>query len=95
MDTSFNHLRYGLVRLNGYSLEDDSGPFLGLGSSYFSAVWFCKNDRVRYRSDLALLQQGGFTHIRVLSEITGGCGGWWDGKDASPFPYTSDGGCPM
>ena len=37
----------GPVRVENHSLADDNGPFLGLGASYFTALWRCKNDRAR------------------------------------------------
>src|SRR5688500_1997365 len=52
--------RTGRVRLEGHSLADDEGPFLGLGVSYFTALWRCKNDRLRLEADLDFLSRQGF-----------------------------------
>jgi hypothetical protein len=38
-------MRSGRVRVVDHSLVDDGGPFLGLGVSYFTALWRCKHDR--------------------------------------------------
>src|SRR5687767_2067738 len=39
--------RAGRVRVEGHSLVDDKGPFLGLGASYFTALWRARHDRPR------------------------------------------------
>ncbi|NLC57874.1 MAG: hypothetical protein GX774_13645 [Armatimonadetes bacterium] len=62
----------GRVRLQGHSLVDDRGPFLGLGVSYFTALWRCKHDRPRLECDLAFLSQQGFRYYRMLSMV-----GWY------------------
>ena len=49
-----------LVRLSGRSLCDQTGPFLGLGMSYFQTLRHAKYDRARLNSNLALLAANGF-----------------------------------
>ena len=82
--------RAGRVRVIGHSLVDDGGPFLGLGVSYFTALWRCRNDRERLESDLAFLSGQGFNYYRMLSMV-----GWypaWDGLEIAPTPFTSRSG---
>ena len=79
--------RTGRVRVVDHSLADDNGPFLGLGVSYFTALWRYQNDRTRLESDLAFLSQQGFNYTRVLSMV-----GWnraWDGLEIAPVAFTS------
>src|SRR4051812_23526199 len=57
------------VRVEGHSLVDDRGPFLGLGASYFTALVRAKHDRPRLESDLAFLSRSGFNYIRVFSML--------------------------
>ncbi|MBW3622196.1 MAG: hypothetical protein KY468_02165 [Armatimonadetes bacterium] len=79
--------RIGQVRLRRHSLVDNGGPFLGLGSSYFTALWRCKNDRERLESDLAFLSEQDFNYIRILSMV-----GWyaaWEGREIAPVRFTS------
>ena len=45
--------RSGRVRVVDHCLVDDDGPFLGLGVSYFTALWRAKHDRPRLEADLA------------------------------------------
>ena len=42
--------RRGPVRVIGHSLVDEGGPFLGLGVSYFTALWRCRHDPQRLDS---------------------------------------------
>ena len=79
--------RAGRVRVVDHSLVDDNGPFLGLGVSYFTALWRYHNDRPRLESDLAFLSQQGFNYTRILSMV-----GWnraWDGLEIAPVAFTS------
>ncbi len=80
-------VRSGRVRVVDHSLVDDHGPFLGLGVSYFTALWRYHNDRPRLESDLAFLSQQGFNYTRILSMV-----GWfaaWDGLEIAPIAFTS------
>src|SRR5687768_5580669 len=77
--------RPGRVRLDGHSLTDDAGPFLGLGASYFTALWRCKNDRPRLESDLAFLSRNGFNYYRLLSMVGHHPG--WKGREIAPVPF--------
>ena len=52
-----------------HSFADDNGPFLGLGVSYFTALWRCKHDRPRLEKDLAFLAKQGFNYYRMLSMV--------------------------
>jgi len=75
------------VRVAGHSLADDRGPFLGLGVSYFTALWRCKYERQRMESDLAFLSRQGFNYYRVLSMV-----GWnaaWSGREIAPVSFTN------
>ena len=75
-----------LVRLNGNSLCDDTGPFLGLGASYFQALRHAKYDRARLTSNLAFLASKGFNYVRVLSMVN------WDGLEIAPVTFTNSAG---
>lgn len=82
--------RRGTVRVDGHSLVDSGGPLLGLGVSYFSALWQCKYDRPRLESDLKFLSQQGFNYYRILSMV-----GWnaaWEGREIAPVTFTSRAG---
>lgn len=79
-----------LVRLEGNSLADHGGPFLGLGATYFSALRLARSDRARLRSDLSFLRSKGFRFVRVLSMV-----GWnssWQGLEIAPVSFTSQNG---
>ncbi len=78
------------VRVMDHALVDGDGPFLGLGVSYFTALWRCKHDRSRLESDLRFLSAQGFNYYRMLSMV-----GWndsWDGLEIAPVAFTSHGG---
>ena len=79
-------MRAGRVRVVGHSLVDDDGPFLGLGASYFTALWRCKNDRPRLESDLAFLSRQGFNYYRILSMV--GFNPSWEGREIAPVSFT-------
>ena len=76
----------GVVRLSGRSLADVSGPFLGLGASYFQALRHAKYDRARLNRNLALLSTNGFNYVRVLSMVS------WDGLEIAPVTFTNRAG---
>lgn len=75
-----------LVRLSGRSLCDQTGPFLGLGASYFQALRHAKYDRARLNSNLTLLASNGFNYVRVLSMVN------WDGLEIAPVTFTNRAG---
>ncbi|MBI3850244.1 MAG: hypothetical protein HY298_08145 [Verrucomicrobia bacterium] len=75
-----------LVQVNGKSLRDNNGPFLGLGASYFQALRRAKYDRTRLNSDLALLASKGFNYVRILSMVN------WDGLEIAPVSFTNSAG---
>jgi hypothetical protein len=77
----------GPVRLVRHSLADDNGPFLGLGVSYFTALWRCKYDRPRVEKDLAFLAAQGFNYYRMLSMV--GYYPAWDGLELAPVTFTN------
>jgi hypothetical protein len=79
--------RTGLVRLDAHSLVDDQGPFLGLGISYFTALWRCKHDRRRLEADLAFLSDCGFNYYRMLSMV--GHHSAWDGREIAPVTFVN------
>ena len=79
--------RTGPVRVDGHALADDGGPFLGLGASYFTALWRCKHDRPRLEADLAFLARQGFNYYRMLSMV--GYYPAWEGLEIAPVPFTT------
>jgi len=78
-----------MVRLDGKSLCDNNGPFLGLGVSYFQAMRRAKYDRARLSSDLALAAAKGFNYVRILSMVN------WDGLEIAPVSFTNSAGKPV
>ena len=80
-----NIRRTGRVRVEGYSLTDDQGPFLGLGASYFTALWRCKHDRSRLEADLEYLSRQGFNYYRMLSMV--GYHPAWDDREIAPVSF--------
>jgi hypothetical protein len=79
--------RNGRVRIEGHSLVDDGGPFLGLGASYFTALWRAKHDRARLEADLEFLSRCRFNYYRMLSMV--GHNAAWDGLEIAPVSFTS------
>jgi hypothetical protein len=79
--------RAGMVRLDDHALVDDEGHVLGLGASYFTALWRCKYDRPRLESDLAYLSQQGFNYYRMLSMV--GYHPSWAGREIAPVAFTA------
>jgi hypothetical protein len=71
------------VRVEGKSLRDDGGPFLGLGASYFQALRRCKYDRARLHADLTVLASKGFNYVRILSMVN------WDGLEIAPVSFVN------
>jgi len=81
------------VRIEGKSLCDKSGPFLGLGASYFQALRRAKFDRARLTNDLAFLASNNFSYVRVLSMV-----GWypaWEGREIAPVSFRNRAGKPV
>jgi hypothetical protein len=78
--------RPGRVRIDDHSLVDDDGPFLGLGVSYFTALWRSKHDPARLETDLEYLARQGFNYYRMLSMV--GHHPAWDGREIAPVSYT-------
>jgi len=74
------------VRLNGKSLCDETGPFLGLGVSYFQALRHARYDRERLNRNLALFAAKGFNYVRILSMVS------WDGLEIVPVTFTNRAG---
>ena len=75
-----------LVWLNGKSFCDDTGPFLGLGVSYFQALRHAKYDRARLNHNLGLIAAKGFNYVRVLSMVG------WEGLEIAPVSFTNRAG---
>jgi hypothetical protein len=76
-----------MLRLDGHVLRDKSGPFLGLGASYFQALRRVKFERARFESDVQFLASKKFNYVRVLSMV-----GWfqaWDGMEIAPVDFQS------
>ena len=86
VDTGAAPAGANLVRVNGKSLRDHSGPFLGLGATCFQALRRAKYDRTRLNDDLALLASKGFNYVRVLSMVN------WDGLEIAPVSFTNSAG---
>jgi hypothetical protein len=61
----------GKVRLVGRVLQDDRGPFLGLGATLFWSVWGYQHDRARLIQHFELLRAHGFEFVRVLGAVAG------------------------
>ena len=77
----------GTVSVVDCALTDDRGPFLGLGVSYFTALWRYRNDRSRLESDLKFLSEQGFNYYRMFSMV-----GWnpaWTGLEIAPATFTN------
>jgi hypothetical protein len=82
-----------LVRVNGRSLRDNNGPFLGLGASYFQALRRAKYDRARFTNDLAFLASKKMNYVRTLSMV-----GWyeaWQGLEIAPVSFVNRVGTPV
>lgn len=80
----------GMVTLDGNALQADSRHFLGLGATYFRALERARNDRERFRSDLAFLSEQKFDYIRILSMV-----GWyeaWKGLEIAPVRFANRSG---
>ena len=93
VDTSGIPPEPGRVALLGNSLADGTGPFLGLGITYFSALRLARTDRPRLLSELELLRARGFRYVRILSMV-----GWnssWQGIEIAPVAFTSQNGTPV
>jgi hypothetical protein len=79
--------RTGRVRVETHCLMDEKGPFLGLGVSYFTALWRCKHDRARMEADLEFLSRRGFNYYRMLSMV--GHNASWKGLEIAPVSFTT------
>src|SRR6185503_5992565 len=86
VDTTSASSGANLVRVNGKSLRDNSGPFLGLGASYFQALRRAKYDRARLTNDLAVLASKGFNYVRILTMVN------WDGLEIAPVSFVNSAG---
>jgi hypothetical protein len=86
VDNSYNDSN--IVKVQGNSLKDAGGPFLGLGWTYMAAMWMCKNDRAGFQSDLDFMNDKGFNYMRILSEVPGACSScyWW-GRSINASTY--------
>ncbi|GEM_PF-2021507 len=85
-------LPQGLVRVQANSLTDDTGAFLGLGTTYMTAMWQARNNRELLRSDLRFFRQNGINYIRILAQVGGD---YWRGLDIAPLEQrNSDGIVP-
>ncbi|RPH64600.1 MAG: hypothetical protein EHM89_01300 [Acidobacteria bacterium] len=71
----------GRVRLAGRVLQDDRGPFLGLGATLFWSVWGYQHDRPRLVQHFDLLRAHGFEFVRVLGSVAGPS---WQDRAADP-----------
>lgn len=86
VDTTSAAAGANIVRVNGKSLRDNSGPFLGLGVSYFQALRRAKYDRPRLTNDLALLASKGFNYVRILTMVN------WNGLEIAPVSFVNSAG---
>lgn len=71
------------VLVQGDSLRDNNGPFLGLGFTYMRSLQRCKYDRSRWQSDMAAMASKGFNYQRILSEVD------WTGLEIAPVTFPS------
>lgn len=78
--------RAGRVRIEGHSLADDGGRFLGLGVSYFTSLWRCKYERPRLEADLEFLSRQGFNYYRMFSMV--GYNPGWRGREIAPVSFS-------
>lgn len=83
----------GQVRVVANSLVDDNGAFLGLGATYMTALWQCKNNRGLLESDLDLLRSRGFNYIRILAQVGGAS--YWGGLEIVPVDMTDGDSNPV
>ncbi|MCC7073677.1 MAG: hypothetical protein IT383_20370 [Deltaproteobacteria bacterium] len=81
-----HHARAGLVRAHGHVLEDDEGPFVGLGATMMWAAWGYQHDRARLEQNLAFLAEHGFDYIRALGTVGDPTRGddYWEGREIDP-----------
>jgi hypothetical protein len=86
VDTTVTLPGANVVHVNGKSLCDSKGPFLGLGASYFQALRLAKFDRTQLNQDLALLADRGFDYVRILTMVN------WDGLEIAPVNFTNSAG---
>jgi len=89
IDTTAASAGGNVVRMQGHSLRENTGPFLGLGATYFQALRRAKYDRARLNADLALLASKGFNYVRILSMVN------WDGLEIAPVSFTNSAGHPV
>lgn len=79
-----------VVTIKGYSLSYRGKEFLGLGTSYMSALRHCRQDYPLFCKNLGIISKGGFNYIRVLSMV-----GWypaWEGNEIAPITFTNKNG---
>ena len=81
-----HHARAGRVRATGHVLEDDEGPFVGLGATMMWAAWGYRHDRARLEQNLAYLAEHGFDYIRALGTVGDPARGddYWEGREIDP-----------
>jgi hypothetical protein len=70
--------RSGLVRANGRSFVDDTGPFFPLGITFFWALYGWKFERERVRAHLQFISQRGYDYVRFLGQVD------WPGEEIDP-----------
>ncbi|MDO8586135.1 MAG: DUF5010 C-terminal domain-containing protein, partial [Armatimonadota bacterium] len=81
VDNSYNGSNN--VLLQGYTLRNNDGPFLGLGFTYMRSLQRCKYDRARFQSDIAAMASKGFKYQRILSMVA------WTGLEIAPISFGS------
>ncbi|MDO8587893.1 MAG: hypothetical protein Q7T82_12755, partial [Armatimonadota bacterium] len=67
------------VLVQGNTLRDNNGPFLGMGFTYMRSLQRCKYDRSRFQSDIAAMAGKGFNYQRILSMVA------WTGLEIAPI----------
>lgn len=72
----------GDVFLQDHAFADDHGPFLALGSSYFSALHRERTDRPGLQGELTWLADRGVRYVRILSMV--GNLPFWAGRIIDP-----------
>lgn len=73
--------RSGRVTQNNRAVQDDGGPFLALGATFFPLPWCFKFDRDRLRRNMTYLRDRGVHYIRSLGAVGGAT---WEDRESNP-----------
>jgi hypothetical protein len=61
--------RTGIVEKQGYSLKDNDGFLLGLGITYFPALYHAEHDWSTFTTNIDAMAGAGFEYVRILSMV--------------------------